>query len=85
MNIWRGARPKSRSLLNVTSRLLDLEHLVQARHGEAAAGEVHADEPSAYEVGEMVEEVGIRHAVDTCESCKEEEEGVGYVAESEVG
>ena len=69
----------------MTFCLFAIKHLIEAGEREAAADEMDGHEPRADEVGEMMEKVGICHAVDTCEDGKEKEEGAGYIAESAGG
>ena len=66
----------------MTFCLFNIEHLVKTGDREAVTGEMNDDEPSTYEIGKIVEEVSISHTVNSCKSRKEEEKGVGYVAES---
>lgn len=73
-----------RPLLDISfAGLVDVQHLGQARKREVGAGEVHEDEPSGDQIGEVVEEVGVGDAIDCGADGEEEHEDISDVAESD--
>jgi hypothetical protein len=70
-----------RSLLDLAVGLDDLEELIEAGEREGVCREVDGDEPSGKNIYKVVEEVGVRDAVDGGVAGNDEEENVGYVSD----